>query len=447
MGSQLKGHAPLDEVAARAVELAQRSGAGQAAAAASRSRQVEVAWRDGKIENLSEATERSLVIELFVEGRYAAVRTSDLRPAALEVFVADAVTMTRALTADRHRRLPDPELFSGRAAIDLELDDRAQAAVTADDRKQAVAAIEAAARAVPGAEALLSVSTSWSDSASEICRITSNGFIGTRRLTSFSAYASVTVKDTDGSRPEDYAGATTRHRADLPQADWIGREATSRALARLGATKGKSAVLPAVVENRAAGRLTGMLLGPLSGEALQQKRSFLEGKLGQTIGTRHLSFRDDPHLRRGLGSRLFDGEGLASRPRPVLEGGALASYYLDTYYARKLGVAPTSGGMTNLAWKLGEQDGADLVAGVRDGIFISSFLGGNSNAASGDFSLGVRGFRIRGGRRAEPIGEMNISGNQLELWKRLAAVGNDPYPWSAGRSPTLVFDAVQFAGV
>jgi PmbA protein len=83
---------------------------------------------------------------------------------------------------------------------------------------------------------------------------------------------------------------------------------------------------------------------------------------------------------------------------------------------------------------------------MKDGILITGFLGGNSNGTTGDFSFGVQGYRVRGGQIAEPVGEMNISGNQADLWKRLAAVGNDPYAYSPGRTPTLVFDGVQFAG-
>jgi PmbA protein len=86
------------------------------------------------------------------------------------------------------------------------------------------------------------------------------------------------------------------------------------------------------------------------------------------------------------------------------------------------------------------------VAEVNDGMLVTGFLGGNSNGTTGDFSLGVQGFRIRNGRVAEPVSEMNISGNHLELWKQLSAVGNDPYLYSSMRTPTLVFDGVQFAG-
>jgi PmbA protein len=188
------------------------------------------------------------------------------------------------------------------------------------------------------------------------------------------------------------------------------------------------------------------LLGPLGAAALQQKRSFLEGKLGEAVGSPLLDLVDDPLVPRGLGSRLYDGEGMAARRFPLFEGGALRSYYVDTYYGRKLGMAPTTARSSNLAWRLGSRSQAELLRDMGEGILVTGFLGGNSNGTTGDFSLGVRGFRIRGGRLAEPVGEMNVSGNHLELWKRLAAVGNDPYPYSSMRTPTLVFEGVQFAG-
>jgi PmbA protein len=149
---------------------------------------------------------------------------------------------------------------------------------------------------------------------------------------------------------------------------------------------------------------------------------------------------------RGLGSRLFDGEGLAARPFPVFERGALRNYYVDTYYGRKLGMAPTTGRTSNLTWVLGQKPLDGLLADMGEGILVTGFLGGNSNSTTGDFSLGVQGYRVRGGRSAEPVGEMNISGTQLELWTRLIGVGSDPYPYSPIHTPALMFEGVQFAG-
>jgi PmbA protein len=435
------------EVARAAAAAARKAGAQEAAAVASRARSVEVDWRDGKLEKVREATRRGLQLELYVDGCYAAVGTSDLRPEALERFVADAVATTRKLEKDPFRMLPEPGLYRGQAKVDLDLEDPGHAALTAARRRELAQAAEAAARSVPGAGAILSVTASFADALGEGFRVHTNGFEGARRATDFWVSAEVSVKDPDGRRPEDWDFAGGRHLSAVPESAEVGRGAARRALARVGSRKGESAPMTMVVDARAAGKLVGALMGPLSGAALQQKASCLEGKVGQQVGSALLDVHDDPLLVRGLGSRLFDTEGIAARRFPVFEKGALRNYYVDTYYGRKLGMPPTTRGASNLAWALGPKGRDGLVADAGEGVLVTGFLGGNSNGTTGDFSFGVHGFRIRGGKLAEPVSEMNVAGNHLELWKRLAAVGNDPYPYSATRSPTLVFEGVQFAGV
>lgn len=444
--SEAMDQSELQGAARAAVELARRKGAQEVAAGAYRARHVEVSWRDGRLEKVSEATSRGLGFELYVDGRYSAVGTSDLRPEALERFLAEAVALTRKLEPDPYRSLPDPALYGPRAEVDLQLEDPFHASLSPERRREIVAEVEAAARAVKGAEAILSVTTSFSDSHSTGYRVHSNGFEGSSRGTDFWIAAEVSAKDPDGRRPEDWSAVGSRFYESLPGAAGVGRTAAERALSRLGSRKGESAVLPMLVENRCAGRLVSFLLGPLSGGALQQRRSFMEGKLGEVVGSPALDLRDEPLVPRGFGSRLYDREGLAARPFAVFEQGRLASYYVDTYYGKKLRMAPTSRGPSNLAWGPGVGDQGELVKAVGEGILVTGFLGGNSNGTTGDFSLGAQGFRIRGGQLCEPIGEMNVSGNHLELWHRLAAVGSDPYPYSAMRTPSLLFEGVQFAG-
>ncbi len=436
----------LLDVTRKAARLALAKGANEAAAGTYRARHVEVAWRDGKVEKVTEATTRGLGLDLYVDGRYASVSTSDLREDALDRFVEDAVALARTLAPDPHRRLPDPALYRGQAAVDLELEDPSYEALDAAERRRLAEAIEAAARAVPGAERILSVTTSAADSRSESALVQTNGFEGTKRGTDFWISAEVTVKDPDGRRPEEYAASGGRFRAAMEPPEAVGRRAAERALARVGAVKGESAVTTLVVDNRASGRLLAALLGPLAASAVQQKRSYLEGKLGAEVASPLLDLRDDPLVPRGLGSRLYDSEGLAAKPFPIFERGVLRSYFVDTYYGRKLGMAPTTSRSSNLAWALGARPQRELLAQAGEGVLATGFLGGNSNGTTGDFSLGVRGFRVRGGRIAEPVGELNASGNHLELWRRLVAVGDDPYPYSAMRTPTLVFDGVQLAG-
>jgi PmbA protein len=343
----------LLEAARAAVRLALRSGAQDAAAAASRARHVELSWRDGRVETASESTTRGLGIDLYVDGRYGSVSTSDLRPEAIERLVEDGVALTRTLAPDPFRKLPDPALYAGRADVDLQLADPDYDRLDAVARRRAAAEIEEAARATPGADRILSVSASVGDTSAGRVLVTSNGFEGERSGTDHGMSAEVSVADPDGRRPEDWDAATARFLADLPAPAGIGRGAAERALSRIGSEKGESAVTPVLVDARAAGRILGALFGAISGAALQQKRSFLEGMLGQPVGSEWLDVVDDPLVVRGLGSRLWDGEGIAARPFPVFERGVLRSYYVDTYYGRKLGMAPTTSRVSNLAIRQG----------------------------------------------------------------------------------------------
>lgn len=436
----------LFDVAKDAVRLAQKHGAAEAVASAYRAREVELGWRDGRVEKTSEATTRGLSLAIYVDGRYSAVSTSDLRPEALDAFVAETIVMARTLAKDPYRSLPDPKLYAGRASVDLRLFDPRHASVTADDRRRLAKEMEDAARAVKGADAIVSVTTNVHVSHGERARFSSNGFEGEIEQTAFWISADVTVRDPDGRRPEEWWSAGARALAAVPPAAVVGRTAAERAIATIGSKKTESAVLPLVVENRAAGRLLGALLGPLGGRALQQKQSFLEGKLGAAIASKRLTVTDDPLLPGGFGSRLWDADGIAAKRMPVIEAGVLRAYYVDDYYGRKLKLAPTTASSSNLVLATGDKDLAGLLAEVKEGVLVTGFLGGNSNGTTGDYSLGIQGFRIRGGKRAEPVSETNIAGNQKELWKKLAAVGNDPWAYGSMRTPTLVFEGVQLAG-
>src|SRR5512138_648830 len=208
----------LLDITRRAAALAKQKGASDAAAGTYRARHVEVAWRDGRVENVTEATTRGLGLEVYVDGRYAAVSTSDLRPDALERFVEDAVALARTLAPDPHRRLPEPELYRGQAKVDLELEDPGYGDLEAAERRRVAEAMEAAARAVPGAERFLSVTTSASDTQAESALVQTNGFEGTKRGTDFWISAEVTVRDPDGRRPEEYAAPrSARSRASAPR--------------------------------------------------------------------------------------------------------------------------------------------------------------------------------------------------------------------------------------
>lgn len=433
-------------VARAAMSLAKKHGVSDVAASASSQRNVDTTWRDGKLEKVSEATQRQLSLSLYVDGKYGSMSTNDLRPPALDRFVEDAVGLVRALAKDPHRKLPDPSLYRDRPSVDLEIFDESVSGLSTDARLTRAKAMEEGARSVMGAERILSVSADVGDGSYEVTRVTSNGFEGTYRGTSINTYASVSVKDDDGRRPEDWAGASTRFAADLPSPLSIGKDAAERALSRLRSQKVASGTMPILVEARAAGSLLRHLIGPLGGGALQQKESFYADKVGVAVASKTLTLIDDPLLKRGLGSRVFDGEGLSSRRLSLIDRGVLKSYLIDVYYGDKLGMPPTTGRTSNLIVEKGQKSLAAMLKDMKEGLLITGFLGGNSNSTTGVFSLGAQGYRVSNGQKVEPIAELNLSDKHLDFWKKLVVVGDDPYVYSSTRVPSLLFERVSIAG-
>lgn len=436
----------LLDAARKAAKQAQAHGADEARISISRSRGVDIEWRDGKLERVQERTRRSLSAELYVDGRYSASSTNDLRPEALDQFLAEAVQMTRLLEPDPYRRLPDPARYGGREDVDLDLVDPAYGDTTSEDRLRLAQQLEEMARAHAEGVPVISISTGVSDSFGQSARVHTNGFEGERAATSSSFSAMVTVKDADGRRPMGWDYSARRHRADLDAPEGIARTAVERAAAQLGAGKLPTGRYTIVVENRALPRLLGAFLSPLSGPALQQKQSVWDGRLGDRIASPLLTVRDNPFVVRGLGSALWDGDGFATRRRPLIEEGVLRTFLIDDYYARKMGVEPTGGDTHNLEWELGDRDLEALLADVGDGVLIDRFLGGNSNGTTGDLSFGCGGRVIRGGKLAEPVAEVNLAGHFGRIWESLVAVGNDPNPNSASGCPSCVFENIQLSG-
>lgn len=425
-----------------AVELAKAAGADGVWASVDATRHTECTTRNGELEQMRESNSRGLSLRLWVDGRYSSHNTNDLRDASLRAFVRDAVALTRALEPDPQRRLPDPALFGKGGADALDLVDPSVAAIDTGARLEHCRAIDARCVGKPG---VISASATFVDGRGEYVTASSNGFKGGYATTFVGAYASVSVQDGD-ERPEGSMGADARHVTDLPDAEWIGDGALAQARGRIGARPGKSVTTNMVVDRLAALELIAMLLGPASAWSLQQGRSMWAERLGKPLLARALEIIDDPFVPRARGSRPFDDEGLASQKRTIVSGGALRAIFADTYYAAKLGVAPTTGYNSNLVVSPGKGDARTLAADVQSGIYVTGWLGGNADETTGDFSMGLVGNRIRKGELAEPLGEMNVSGNLLQLFARLSAIGDDTWRWGMVRSPSLVFERVSFSG-
>lgn len=436
--------AELLDRARQAVADALAAGGTGAWASASRSRSSELVVRDGKLEKVQASTSRSLSLQVYADGRYSSHSTTDLTPDRLARFVADAVTLTRALPVDPFREMPDPALFAGRSDADLGLTDAAVGAITPAEREAWALAMNAAARTD---SRVLSATSAVSHNTSEGAAASSNGFEGTWGGTSAWLSAEVTVRDAGDKRPEGYWSTGARRRADLPDPAAVGGRALANALLRLGATQGRTDRVVMVVDPRAAGSLVARLLQPNTASAIFQGRSYWAGRLGQRLVSEKLTVTDEPLRVGGFGSRHFDGEGIAARARDIVRDGALVNHYIDTYYGKKAKLPVNGGSPSNRVVKQGTRDLAAILKDVGKGIYVTSWLGGNADPTTLDFSFGVRGHAIGGGAGiGDPLGEMNITGNLATLFSRLVEVGNDPWLPSTTLAPTLVFADVQFSG-
>lgn len=429
--------------AVRAVELALAAGADDACAGLTRQRGREFDWRAGRLEKVQEDTSQRLSLALYVEGRFSTHASNDLDPQRLRAFLAEAVALTRLLEVDPHRHIPDPALYAQRSRADLELLDPVLEEFPAERGLELCRTLHDAAA---DHAAVVSAASRFWVSFGASARASSNGFADSEAGGSIGYGAEVSARDGASRVPEASRYVGARHLRDLADPEQVGREALRRVLARLGEQKLPSERTTMVLDPLAAASLLGRVLGVLSAGAVQQGRSYLAEKLGLQLAAPLLTLRDEPLLPRGLASRRYDSEGISSRSLPLIEQGVLANYYVDTYYGHKLGWAPTTGSRSNVCVELGSLGLAGLLRAAGSGFYVRSFLGGNANPTSGDFSFGFQGSRIENGELGAPVSEMNITGNFLELLPRLVAVGDDPDPSSSLRAPTLVFEGVTFSG-
>ncbi|MBN2530378.1 MAG: TldD/PmbA family protein [Deltaproteobacteria bacterium] len=435
----------IEQTAQMILEGVHKRGIKDVKVVASQSRNVSTVYRKGVIDKVQESSRKDVSVYLYENGRYSVSTSNDFRKDALETFLDSAVALTRAMEKDPFRELTDPELYKGRKNIDLKLYDPNMESFTTERRNDLAKEAEAAAMTTAGDKAISAEASMETQTASAV-QLHSNGFEGSEAGTQAWLFTEISLKDKGDKRPSGWDLNGSRFAADMVDGALTGKKAVERASLKLASRKIETQRCPMIVENRAVGRLLGGLLSATVGRALQQKRSFLESFEGKRIASDALSIIDDPFIESGFGSRLFDSEGISARQMPVIEKGIFKNFYIDTYYGKKLNRAPTTGGRSNLTIEPGLQTLDELISELPKGILVRGFIGGNTNSTTGDFSLGVYGTLIENGTLTHAISELNISGNHTELWKKLSKVGNDPWKFSSLRSPSIVFDEIQFSG-
>ncbi len=427
-----------------AQKKAREAGADKSALGINQSRNVEVNYRDGKVEKLKESTQQSLWIDIYAKGRFSTHTTNDLRKESLDKFIRNAVDLTAYLQNDPNRKLADPKLYMGQPDTDLDLTDSNYEKLTAEERQERAKTL--GGYIMDKDERLISVESSFSDNHREGYHLISNGFEGHRESTYFDHGIGVSMQGKGDRKPEGYRYYGARHLEDLVDAKQTAMEALKRTQDKMDQVKIKTATMPMLLENSNAGGFLSRVIRVLSGAAIQQKQSFLVDQRDQQVASDILTVTDIPTIVRGTGSRYYDGDGIAAKSMPIFDKGLLRNYYVDVYYGNKLGWAPTTGRSSNLIVKPGNRSGAEIEADLDRAILVTDWLGGNANGTTGDYSFGIAGWLIENGKRTTPISEMNIAGNFKDLLMNIMEIGNDPWVHSSFRTPTMLFDKVSFSG-
>ncbi len=432
------------ETARWAVDYALKNGCQQAKVHTYSNTNSSFELRDGEIDRLQQAGESGMTISLYVNGRYGVYNTNRMEKTELERFISNGIDATKYLAEDKARVLPDASRYYKGGQPDLELYDSGIAEITPDDKVQIA---KAAAEEVIGADKrIISVETSYDDGETSSYQLTSNGFEAESSSTWFSLYAGVSMRGEGDARPQSGWSETNLYFSDLKKTG-VARKALERAQRKIGQKKIASGKYTMIVEPRNAPQLLSPLMNSLSGSLLQQNYSFLLNMMDRNVASDKITLLDRPHLSRSRGARYFDGEGVATKERTVLDKGVLRTFFIDTYNANKMNCEPTVESSSILVVERGEKSLEQLLKSVGDGILVTGFNGGNCNSSTGDFSYGVEGLLVHNGELVQPISEMNITGNMISLWNSLAEVGNDPIMTSSWRIPTLVFEGVDFSGL
>lgn len=400
--------------------------------------------RDMKVDRLQQATESSLVIQLFVDGRYGSFSTNRLDKAELEKFILNGIASTRYLAEDTARTLPDPSLYYKGGRPDLQLFDPKFDSINPDDKVGL--AMKACSEMLGKDDRVISANSSFEDEKWFKYMVASNGFEGDDSSSSYSLVASLSIRGEGEARPSSYWYDSSLYYDRLIKMG-IGTKAFDRVFQKLGQQKINSGKYPMLVDNMGSARLVSPLISAIYGSSIQQKNSFLLDKLNEKVLGDNVTLIDEPHQMRTPGARYFDNEGIATKRLPVFEEGVLKTYFIDTYNANKLNMPATISSPSILTMQMGEKDCDQLLASIDKGIWVTGFNGGNCNSTTGDFSYGVEGFLIENGQLSQPISEMNITGNMLTLFNNLVEAGNDPRNSSSWKIPSLLFDGVDFSGL
>lgn len=443
----------LSALTDRMLLAARKAGAESADAMAVDGTSVSIDVLGGKLEHAERSEGVDIGLRVMIGQKQAVVSSSLFDDATLDTMAERAVAMATEAPEDPHIGLADTSQLAASWDVDaLELFDptpEPKASELEDDAKRA----EAAALSFDGISQVQSASAGYGQR--RIHLATSNGFSGGYQRSSRSL-SCVAISGEGADMERDYCGEGRIFQDELPSPEEIGRIAAERTVARTGARRPKTGSYPVIFDERISSSLIGHLLAASNGAMIARGSSWLMGKLGEQILPAGLSVTENPHRPRVSGSKPFDGEGLATQPRDIVQDGVLQGWTLDLATGRKLGMTstasaargtsgPPSPTVSNIALTQGDQSLAELMADMGTGLWITSMIGSTINPNTGDYSRGASGIWVENGEPQYAINECTVAGNLLDMLQRIRPA-NDAKPHLSRVMPSLLVEGLTLAG-
>jgi PmbA protein len=445
----------LKEVATEVVDRAMRAGATAAEAVAREGNEFSTVVRLGQVETLKESGAKVLGVRVFHGLRAASTYTSDFSPAGLDQLVSSAVSLARITSEDPVSGLPQASEL-GKLDTDLDLYYQDVYSLSTEQRIEYARRAE---KAATSADARIQNSEGGSFDAADGRKVLANslGFVGEYKRSYCSVSAVPVAKDESGAMQRDFWYSVARSIKLLESPEEVGKVAAQRTLRRLGARKVKTSQVPVIFDPMVARSLLDSLAEAVNGDSIYRGASFLTGKLGEKVAGENVTVVDDGTMPGGFGTSPFDGEGVKSRRTVVIDKGVLKSYLLNTYTAKKLnmkttgnasrGLAGTPGiGVGNFYLEAGDRKPEQIIGDVKEGLYVTEFLGFGVNLVTGDFSRGASGMWISGGQMAFPVEEITVAGNLKDMFNNISEIGSDLEFRGSVAAPTLRIDGLTVAG-
>jgi PmbA protein len=445
----------LKALAQDIVQRAMRDGATAAECVIREGDEFSTLVRLGEVETLKESGSKSIGVRVFNGKRAASTHSSDFTPGGLDRMLKSAIELAKITSEDPFSGIPEPSQL-GALSGDLDLYSPDVYSLPGEER---IAYARRAEKAALDFDARIKNSEGGSFDAATGHKILANshGFVGEFRRSYCSVAAIPIAQDQKGGMQRDYWFSVARNLERLEAPEHVGKVAAQRTLRRLGARKVKTQQVPIIFDPLVANSILGHIFEGVNGDSVYRGASFLAGKLGEKIAAPQVTVIDDGTMVGGFGTSPFDGEGIPTRRTVVIENGVLTSYVLNTYTAKKLGLQTTGNASRGLAGTPGIGPGnyflqpgtrtpQRLIGEVKEGLYVTEFLGMGVNLVTGDYSRGASGLWISGGELTYPVEEITVAGNLKDMFLNISEIASDLEFRGSVASPTIRIDGLTVGG-